>query len=112
MFSMSFAGAAVRGGPDLVPPLGLSGCLQPRGGRNPSLGELEEVVGGANGCPFGADVVEAAQQELAEAARLFDLPENRLRELVAQPIGAGVPAGLELCAHRFDAGRCGGRLRL
>jgi hypothetical protein len=76
--------------------------LEPRDGWNPPLGELEEVVGGANDCPFGADV-EAAQQELAEAARLFDLPEHRLGQLLAQP-GGGFTPPVTVCPSLSVAG--------
>jgi hypothetical protein len=37
-------------------------------------------------------LLEAAQQELAETVRLFDLPEHRLRGLLAQPVAARVYA--------------------
>jgi hypothetical protein len=49
-------------------------------------------VDGADDGPFGAHVRKAAQQELTEAACLFDLPEYRLGQLLAQPVGAGVAA--------------------
>ena len=74
------------------------------------MGEFEKIVGGADKSPLGAHVFEAAQQELAESARLFDLSEHRLGQLLAQPVGAGVSASLELGAHGFDARRCFGRL--
>jgi hypothetical protein len=45
---------------------------------------------------LGAHFFEAAQQELAETARLFDLSEHWLGQLLAQPVGARVPAGLDL----------------
>jgi hypothetical protein len=47
------------------------------------LGELEEVVGGAEQCPFGAHLSDAPQQELTEAASLFDLPEHRFYNLLS-----------------------------
>ena len=40
--------------------------------------ELQHVVRCADQCPLRADLVDAAQQEVAEALRLFDLPEDRL----------------------------------
>ena len=67
----------------MVPPFGLLGRLRQRCGRNPPLSKLEEVVGDANHRPFGAYFFEAAQQELAETAGLFDLPEHRLGQLPA-----------------------------
>jgi hypothetical protein len=81
-----------------------------RCGRNPTVSELEKIMGGADKSPLGAHLFEAAQQELAESARLFDLSEHRLGQLLAQPVGAGVSAGLDLGAHGFDAGRRFGRL--
>jgi hypothetical protein len=40
------------------------------------VGEFEKIVGGADKSPLGAHLFEAAQQELAESARLFDLPNT------------------------------------
>ena len=40
-------------------------------------------MGGADDGPFGANHLETAQQELAEAAGLFDLAEHRLGQLLA-----------------------------
>ena len=48
------------------------------------LGELEEVVGGADHCPLSSDLFEAAQQELAEASGVFDLTKDGLDDLFAQ----------------------------
>jgi hypothetical protein len=59
-------------------------------GTGCTFGEFEKIVGGADECPLGAHLLEAARQELAESARLFDLAEHRLGELFAQPVGAGV----------------------
>ena len=59
---------------DVVSRLGVLGRSRERCGRTPPLSKLEEVVGGANDRPFAAHVGEAAQQELAETARLFDCP--------------------------------------
>src|SRR5689334_25116871 len=71
--------------------------------RAPSRGscvdELCEVVGGADERPFLADLVDAAQQELAKAPGLLDLAEHGFDDLLAQPIAAA-PAGVaELVAH-------------
>jgi hypothetical protein len=63
-------------------------------------------LGSADDGPLGTHLVDAAQQELAEAACLFDLPEHRLGQLLAQPVGARVPASLDLRAHGLDACRC------
>jgi hypothetical protein len=52
-----------------------SGHWQPFG-QIPPLGQLEEVVGSTSDGPLGAHFFEAAQQELAETAGLFDLSEQ------------------------------------
>jgi hypothetical protein len=45
------------------------------------VGELEPLVSGADHCPLGFDFVkEPAQQELAEASRMFDLTEHESDE--------------------------------
>jgi hypothetical protein len=62
------------------------------------VGELEHVVGEADEALFEGDLVEAAQQELAETSGLLDLPEHRLGQLLAQAI-RGVVAGPDLLAH-------------
>jgi hypothetical protein len=67
------------------------------------MGELQKIVGGADNRPVGAHLLESAQQKLAEAAALFNLPEHRLGELLAQPVRAFVTAGLDLRAHGLDA---------
>ena len=72
--------------------------------------QLEKIVSGADDGPLGAHLVDAAHQELSEAARLFDLPEHRLGQLLAQPVGAGMATSLDLCARGLDARRCAGRL--
>src|ERR1700692_38761 len=66
-----FADAATR-------PLACSSGHRQRFGQTPPLGQLEEVVDGADDGPLGAHFFEAAQQELAETAGLFDLSEHRL----------------------------------
>ena len=63
-------------------------------GQNPTVGELEKIVGSADKSPLGAHLFEAAQQELAESARLFDLSEHRLGQLLAQPVGLACPPAL------------------
>src|SRR5271166_6213262 len=81
---------------------GLCGCGGGEG-RSPPVGELQDVVGDADKAPFGGDLLDPAQQELTEAARLLDLSEHRLRQLLPQAIGTLVAAGLDLLAHRGDA---------
>src|SRR6266481_9391615 len=58
--------------------------------------ELEHVVRCADQRPFGADFVDAAQQELAEALRLFDLSEDRLDDGLAPRVDT-----LARLAHQF-----------
>ena len=70
----------------------------------PPLSELQNVVGEAYEAPFGGNRLDAAQQELAEAARLLDLAEHRFGQLFPQPVRAGMAAGLDLLAHGGDAG--------
>jgi hypothetical protein len=40
-------------------------------------------VGEADEAPFGGDLLDAAQQELTEAAHLLDLSEHRLGQLLS-----------------------------
>src|SRR3977135_227426 len=78
--------------------------------------EFCEVVGGADHGPFGFDLVDAAQEELAEASCLLDLAEDRLDDLFSQSIPASIACALELCAHSgderagFELPLCRGRL--
>ena len=46
-------------------------------GRNPPLGKLQDVVGEADEAPLSGDLLDAAQEELTEAARLLDLSKHR-----------------------------------
>jgi hypothetical protein len=64
-------------------PLCCGGGHRQRCEQTPPAGQLQEIVDGADDGPFGAHFFQAAQQELAEAARLFDLPEHRLGQLLA-----------------------------
>src|SRR5579863_9964346 len=63
------------------------------------VGQLQEVVDGADHRPFASDLVEAPQQELPEASGMFDLPEHRLDDLFAQPIAAAATGPLKLDRH-------------
>src|SRR5258708_22819450 len=78
--------------------------------------ELCEVVGGAVYGPFGFDLVDAAQEELAEAPCLLDLAEDGLDDLFSQSIPASIACALELYAHSgderagFELPFCRGRL--
>src|SRR5665213_1378535 len=64
--------------------------------------EFCEVVGDADHRPFGFDLVDAAQEELAEASCLLDLAEDGLDDLFSQSIPASIACALELCAHSGD----------
>src|SRR4051812_47971571 len=61
--------------------------------------EFCEVVGGADHRPFGRNGVDAAQQELAEAAGLLDLSEHRFHDLLPQPIPASPSCPLQFSSH-------------
>jgi hypothetical protein len=52
-------------------------------GRGPPLGELQDIVGEADEAPLVGDLLDAAQEKLTEAARLLDLSEHRLRQLLS-----------------------------
>src|SRR5437764_15008973 len=64
--------------------------------------EFCEVVGGADHGPFSFDLVDAAQEELAEASCLLDLAEPGLDDLFSQSIPASMACALELCTHSGD----------
>src|SRR3979409_2510666 len=64
--------------------------------------EFCEVVGGADHGPFGFDLVDAAQEELAGASCLLDLAEDGLDDLFSQSIPAAIACAVELCAHSGD----------
>ena len=52
-------------------------------GRGPPLGELQDIVGEADEAPLVGDLLDAAQEKLTEAARLLDLSEHRLGQLLS-----------------------------
>src|SRR6266581_7344141 len=62
--------------------------------------QLEEVVGGADHGPLGPHFLDAAQQELAEAACLFDLSEHRFHHLLSQSVRRFEAAVVDLFAHQ------------
>src|SRR5437764_12941552 len=64
--------------------------------------EFCEVVGGADHGPFGFDLVDAAQEELAESSCLLDLAEDGLDDLFSQSIPASIACALELGAPSGD----------
>src|SRR5229473_1655629 len=61
--------------------------------------QLEEVVGGADHGPLGPAFLDAAPQELAEAACLFDLSEHRFHHLLSQSVGRLEAAVVDLLSH-------------
>src|ERR1700686_1580475 len=63
------------------------------------LGEFEQVVDGADHRPLGSDLVEAAQEELAEASGMLDLAEHRFDDLLSQAVAAAPAGALEFCRH-------------
>src|SRR5260370_10284368 len=63
------------------------------------VSELEQIVDGADHRPLGFDLVEAAQEELAEAAGVFDLAEHRFDNLLSQAVAAAPAGALEFCRH-------------
>ena len=64
------------------------------------VGELEQIVGGADHRPLRSDLVEAAQEELAKAAGMFDLAEQRFDDLLSQAVAAAPAGALELSPWR------------
>src|SRR5437868_2676012 len=64
------------------------------------LCELEQVVRGADHCPFPSDLLEPAEKELAKAPGMLDLTKHRLGNLFTQPV-ATTPA----CTSEFDCHR-------
>src|SRR6202049_965098 len=66
--------------------------------------QLQEVVGGADHGPFGAHFLYAPQQELAEAASLFDLSEHRFHHLLSQSVGCFEAAVVDLFRIRWVSG--------
>src|ERR1700693_1193071 len=63
------------------------------------VGELEQIVDGADHRPLGPDLVEAAQEELAEASGMFDVAEHRFDDLLSQAVAAAPAGALEFCRH-------------
>jgi hypothetical protein len=61
--------------------------------------EFEQIVDGADHRPLRSDLVEAAQEELAEASGMFDLAEHGFDDLLSQAIAAAPAGALEFCRH-------------
>src|SRR5260370_15652606 len=68
------------------------------------VGELEQIVDGADHRPLGSDLVEAAQEELAEASGMLDLAEHRFDDLLSQAVAAAPAGPLALLQHGRPAG--------
>ena len=64
------------------------------------LGQLEEVVDGADNRPFAPDLIEPAQQELLKATSLLDLPKHRLDNLFPEAVAAPAASPLQPGGHR------------
>src|SRR6201992_3661165 len=60
------------------------------------------VVGHGHEVPLAADVVEAAEQELAEAERRFDDTEHRFGRVLAQRIQRSALRCLQPMRHRLN----------
>src|SRR6266568_4907753 len=62
--------------------------------------EFEQIVDGADHRPLGFDLVEATQEELAEASGMLDLAEHGFDDLFSQAVAAAPAGELELSGHR------------
>src|SRR5258707_8116905 len=74
--------------------LAIASMTSPRGFR-----ELEQIMDGADHRPLRSDLVEAAQEKLAEASGMFDLTEHRFDDLLSQAVAAAPARPLEICCH-------------
>ena len=63
------------------------------------LGELCDVVGGADQRPLCLHGLKAAQQELSKSSCLLDVPEHRLHDLLSQSVPAAITGALQLLPH-------------
>src|SRR5512132_2375701 len=63
--------------------------------------QLPEIVDGTEQRPLLADPGEAPPEELAKAARVLDLPKDRLDDRLAPRIAAAAASGPELTGHAF-----------
>ena len=66
--------------------------------------QLQKVMRGAYERPLAGDIVDSAQQELAESSGLLDLTEHRLDYLFSQPVATTVPTQAKLLPHGIDVG--------
>src|SRR5687767_5260751 len=72
--------------------------------------QLQNVMGRADQRPFASHLLDPAQQELPEAAGLFDLPQHRFDYGFTSGIDRRPDLGEQLARHAVDA-RCGARQR-
>ena len=63
------------------------------------LGELCDVVGGADQRPLCLHGLKTTQQELSKSSCLLDLPEHRLDDLLSQSVPAAITGALQLPPH-------------
>jgi hypothetical protein len=62
--------------------------IEEKGSPSRRLRELEEDVSSGDHRPFASGLSEVAQKELPEASALLDLSEDRLDDLVPEPVTA------------------------
>ncbi len=70
--------------------------------------QLQNVVGKTDQRPLALDFSQAAQEELAKPAGLFDLAEDRLHDGFACRIDCPPRPGLKLAFHTVDPRRIAG----
>ena len=70
--------------------------------------QLQDVVGKTDQRPLALDFCQAAQEELAKPAGLFDLAEDRLHDGFAGRIDCSPSLGLKLALHALDPRRIAG----
>ena len=67
--------------------------------------QLQNVVGKTDQRPLALDFSQAAQEELAKPAGLFDLAEDRLHDRFPCRIDCPPRPGLKLALHALDPRR-------
>ena len=70
--------------------------------------QLQNVVGKTDQRPLALDFSQAAQEELAKPAGLFDLAEDRLDDGFACRIDYSSSLSLKLALHALDPRRVAG----
>src|SRR5258705_2930764 len=71
--------------------------------------QLQQVVARTDERPLFADRPPAAAQELAEAARVLDLPERGFHDRFTSGVEGGAPQGGQEARHALLDGQAGGR---